>query len=73
MKLVYRHNNPVLVGLAKGLLEDAGIEVLIKNEFASSGFPPYGQDSELWVMNDQDYAAAHSLLDDMNTEESEDS
>jgi len=73
MKLVYRHDNSALVGLAKGLLEDAGLEVVIKNEFAGSGFPPYNQESELWVLSDEDFEKAVSLLADMNTEEGKDS
>ena len=69
MKLVYRHDNPALVGLAKGLLEDAGLEVTVKNEFGGSGFPPYNQVQELWILNEQDFETASETLAVMNEKE----
>ena len=69
MRLVYRNENPALVGLAKGLLEDAGLEVMIKNEFSGIGFPPYNQPQELFVINDQDFENASEILANMNEKE----
>jgi len=66
MKLVYSHDNFALVGLARSLLEGAGIEVMMKNEFGGSGFPPYNQGSEIWVLHDKDKDAAEEILSEVS-------
>lgn len=63
MKRVYTHSNPSMVGLAKSMLENSGLEVMLKNEFLNSGIPPYNADQELWVLDDGDYDTALELLD----------
>jgi len=73
MKLVYKHDNPVLVGLAKGLLENAGLEVTIKNEFWNTGLTYHNRPLELFVLNDNDFETAITLLEDMIAEEGKDS
>ena len=73
MKLIYAHDNPALVGLAKGLLENAGLEVTIKNEFSSAGFPPYNLRQELWLMDDTDLDKATAVLEEMSEEDAQDS
>lgn len=66
MKLVYTHDNFALVGLARSLLESAGIEVMMKNEFGGTGFPPYNQGSEIWVVHDKDKDAAETILSEVS-------
>ena len=63
MKLLYTHENPALVGYAKNLVEDAGIQVTLKNEFSAGGMaPPYNLNSELWILDDGDFDTALSVL-----------
>lgn len=65
MKRVYTHENPVLVGLAKSLLEDAGLAVFIKNEFSATGMHPSYINQEVWVRDASDYDTAVELLENM--------
>lgn len=65
MKLIYTHENRFLVGNAHNILEQAGIRVVWKNEFASSVM---GETSafdtwpELWVIDDADYDRAVAII-----------
>ncbi len=72
MILVYTNQNPSLVGLAKCMLEDAGLGVSIKNEFTTSGFPPYNLDQELWLINDADLETAREVLSSLQEEDAGD-
>lgn len=54
MKLVYTHQNGILVGSVKSLLEQASIKVEVKNEYASGAVGELSAiDSwpEIWVSN----------------------
>ncbi|WGO99052.1 DUF2007 domain-containing protein [Saccharophagus degradans] len=54
MKLVYTHQNGILVGSVKALLEQASIKVEMKNEYASGAVGELSAiDSwpEIWVSN----------------------
>lgn len=65
MKLLYTHENPVLVGNARNIVENSGIEVFMKNEFVSGGIgelSPLDTWPELWVANDTDFDRAKKLL-----------
>ncbi len=63
MQLVYSNENPSLVGYAKNLIEDAGIIVVVKNEFSQGGHaPPYNLLPELWVLSDEDFERAQRIL-----------
>ena len=65
MKLVYTNENRLIVGNARNLLEAAGIEVLLKNEFAAGGagdIPVFEAWMEVWVVHDGDYDRACELL-----------
>ncbi len=65
MKLVFTHQNPMIVGNARGLLEAAGIEVSLRNEYAQGGvgeLPVFDSWPELWLVNDEDLARAEALL-----------
>ncbi len=70
MKLFYSHENPFFVGNARNLLENAGIEVMTKNEFSSSGsgeLAPMDTWPELWVVNEKDYTAAQAIIDEIKS------
>ncbi|MEX0619045.1 MAG: DUF2007 domain-containing protein [Pseudohongiellaceae bacterium] len=62
MKLVYTHENRFLVNNARNLVEEAGIDVLLKNEFYIHGIRPYDDWLELWVVNDADYEQAKDIV-----------
>lgn len=65
MKLIYTHENRFLVGNAHNILEQAGIRVVWKNEFASSAIgeiSPFDTWPELWVVDDADYDAAIHVI-----------
>ena len=64
MKRVYSSFNQTAVYHARNLLENAGIEVLVKNAILSSAMgelPPAECQAELWV-DDQDLARAEEIL-----------
>ena len=69
MKLVYSHDNPALVGLAKSMLENAGLEVTIKNEFSAGGMVQHYVNQELWILDESDYDTAVEILESMVEEE----
>ncbi len=65
MKLIYTHENRFLVANAHNILEQAGIRVVWKNEFASSAIgeiAPFDTWPELWVVEDTDYEQAIDIL-----------
>lgn len=66
MKLIYTHENRVLVSNARNLVENAGIDVMLKNEYAGGGMgelSPWDTWVELWVVDDADYDRARALLE----------
>ena len=63
---IFTHTNSALVGLAKNMLEDAGVGVALKNEFSSVGFPPYNLQQELWLLDEKDLEAAQEILANLN-------
>lgn len=65
MKLIYTDSNRFLVSNAKNIVENAGIAVSLKNEYAAGGAGELSAiDSwlELWVVNDKDCEKATRLL-----------
>ncbi len=61
MKKVFSHENRLIVFNLKNVLQDAGIACVVENEFASGGvgdLSPFETWPELWVVNDEDEAAA---------------
>jgi hypothetical protein len=63
MKQIFTNQNRLLAINSKNILEQAGIEVQLKNEHCSDGAMPGHQAwLELWV-NDKDYLKALELLD----------
>lgn len=63
MQLLFTDKNPALVGLVREVLENAGFDVLLKNEFNSVGLPPYNLWQEIWIMNDADYDRAMAAIE----------
>lgn len=65
MKRVYRHESVAEVGLVRGLLEQAGIACLTKNEQLTGALgeiPVYECQPELWVIMDEDAVRAESIV-----------
>ncbi|WP_237057408.1 putative signal transducing protein [Microbulbifer sediminum] len=65
MKLVYTHENRLLVELAKSKLDVAGIAAFLKNEYAQGAtgeLAPHQAWPELWIERDRDYERAMQLL-----------
>jgi len=64
MQLIYTQENRFLVLNMQNVLMNAGIEVILKNEFAFGGvgdLAPIDAWVELWVVNDSDYNKAKAL------------
>ena len=64
MQLIYTHENNILVGNARNLLSQHGLESILKNEFAGSGageLSTFDTWQELWV-SDEDYLKAKEVL-----------
>ena len=67
MKRVYSEPSPIFIHHLKDLLEDKGIEAIIKNELLSGGvgdLPPTEVWPELWVMNKEDKMPAERIVDE---------
>ncbi len=66
MRLLYSNENRLIVANFRNIVEAAGIEVTLKNEFAAGGMgglPPLEVWPELWVVNDADYERATELIE----------
>lgn len=66
MRLLYTNENPLIVANVRNIVEAAGIEVVMKNEYALGGvgeLSPFEAWPELWVANDRDYECAIRLVD----------
>ncbi len=65
MKKVFEHADFSRVGLCQALLEEAGIETLIKNQHglnATRKIPIGAMSPELWVLEEADSVRAEELL-----------
>lgn len=75
MKLIYTHENRLLVENAKNLLQRSGINPLVKNEYAAGGagdLAPSETWLELWV-DEANAAQAQVVLAPLSEQPSEDS
>ncbi|MDE1463720.1 DUF2007 domain-containing protein [Spartinivicinus poritis] len=66
MKLIYTNENRFLVSNAKNLVENSGIAVTLKNEYAAGGMgdlSPLDTWLELWVVDDSDYEKAVQVIE----------
>lgn len=67
MKKVFTHENHIIVGNAKNILDDAGVAVILRNEFASGAMgetSPLQTWPEIWVLEDTQYDEAVAILQD---------
>lgn len=74
MKLIYTQQNRFLVINARNLVENAGIETVLKNEYAAGAageLSPFDAWLELWVVHDADYAKAMKVIESISTESHE--
>ena len=65
MKRVFSSYNQTAVYHARNLLENAGIETLVRNAILSSAMgelPPAECQAELWILDDSDERRAHEIL-----------
>jgi len=63
MKLLFTTVDRAQLTLLEGLLEEAGIECEVRNEFTSANYPPVPYAPEIWVMRDEDFGKAVELRD----------
>lgn len=66
MKLIYTNENRYLVHNIQNLVENADIEIMLKNEFAAGAagdLVPHETWLELWVVNDSDYDQAMRTIE----------
>ncbi len=66
MKRVYSEPSPIFIYQIKDLLEEKGIQSIIKNEHLSGGvgeLPPTEVWPELWVVNKEDNSPAERIVD----------
>ena len=66
MKLVYTHPSHVIVAQARSALDVAGIESVLRNEYAAGAMgelAPIDTWPELWVVHDRDYERARTLVE----------
>jgi hypothetical protein len=67
LKLLYSSANTLLVSHLRNLLEAAGIDSQVKNEFLAGGageLPPTEAWPELWVA-EEDFARARQVVDEL--------
>lgn len=65
MKLLYTNESAFLVNNAKNIVEQTGIQVVLKNEFAAGAagdLAPLDTWLELWIVNDVDYLKAEQAI-----------
>ncbi|NOQ93855.1 MAG: DUF2007 domain-containing protein [Methylophaga sp.] len=66
MKLIYTNENRYLVHNIQNIVENSGITIMLKNEFAAGAagdLVPHETWLELWVLNDNDYDKAIAAID----------
>lgn len=74
MKIVYTHENSLLVENMKNVLQQAGIETEIKNQFVRSALGEVAAQHtwlELWLVDDRDIESAQSIIAGITAKSSE--
>lgn len=69
MKMVYTSENHFLVNNAKNIIESAGIETFLKNEFAQGAvgeIAAFDCWPEVWVVDDIDFEKARAVIAESN-------
>jgi hypothetical protein len=65
MKLLYTRENRYLVYNIQNVIENSGIETMLKNEYAIGAvgdLAPHESWLELWLVNDDDYDEALDII-----------
>ncbi len=73
MKMVFTDENRIIVSNIRNILENHGLKITVRNEFASSAMgevSPFDTWLELWVDSDYDYKRAVAILE-QNMQENE--
>jgi len=71
MKLVYTHENRLIVLNVRNVLSDYGIEVVVNKEYASSaagGLAPIDTWPEVWIVNDDDLDSSIKIIESLDVE-----
>lgn len=71
MKRLYTDQNSLMVGNIKNILENNGIDCIIKNFMLIGGLgelPPTVCSAELWVLDDEKYNDAENILKNIFSE-----
>ena len=71
MKLVYTHENRLMVLNVRNILSEHGIEVVVNKEYASSaagGLPPIDTWPEVWIVNDDDFGSSMNIIESLDVE-----
>jgi hypothetical protein len=74
MKLVYTHPNHIVVAQARSTIELAGIECIVRNEYAAGAIgelAPIDAWPELWVLSDCDFEKAAQTIEQTHDQTSE--
>lgn len=74
MKMVYTNENRFIVANARNILESHGMNLILKNEFASSVIgevSAFDAWVEIWVTDDSDYEEACRIIEGSLSKESE--
>ena len=72
MKLAYTNENRFLVENARNVLENAGIETVLKNEYALGALgeiAPFETWMEVWAVKETDYDKAMAIVAEIKTPE----
>ncbi len=67
MKRVYMADDPIFVGFVRSVLEENGVECVIRNEFlrgAMGELPPTDCWPEIWIIKDDDEDRANTLIEE---------
>ena len=65
MKMVYANESHFLVNNVKQQLEEQGLDVFVKNEYAQGAMgeiSPFDSWPEVWVVNDNDHQLASEII-----------
>ena len=74
MKKVYSSEHGFMTGHIKEILEEEGIDCMIKNlnlTGAVGEIPPIECWPEIWILHDEDYNQAHSIIEGLTKESNE--
>lgn len=66
MKKLYSAQDPLMIGHLKNVLENQGIDCVIKNTYLAGAvgeLPPIECWPELWVVDDAEYSVAEEVLE----------